>query len=595
MHYTFVPEPAVCIEKSGLYKVTEQIRKSINSYNLSKKIPSFIKYIKVSNLPVESYELNIDEANIEIRSSSFSGLFFAMMTLKQLIRQLDSFGNLICLMISDKPVFRQRAVMLDISRNRVPKMETIYRLVDLWSELKLNQLQLYTEHTFAYKKHEKVWKDASPFTVEEIRKLDKYCIDRAIELVPNQNSFGHMERWLKHDEYISLAEAPDGFDDPWGGHFDVSSTFYPESEDIIPFIADLYDELLPCFSSNTLNVVGDETFDLGQGKSKDRCEQIGVGRVYLDFIKKLEKVVSGRGKKMQFWGDIILNHPELIDAVPKNLIAMNWGYEANHPFESETKAFAESGIEFYVCAGTSAWNSIAGRWETALGNIASAAKYGINNGAAGFMIIEWGDNGHWQQYPVPVPGYMAGASAAWSGQQGTEIDFERNLSIHYFKDKTGKAAEALLKMAKLYKDYSHNMHNMSIFAAVMLGPSYNGYQEEYRKFGKIDFFSAYPVLDHVDSLLEEMDLEGSDAKLLKEELLFTSRLLRYGVDLAVDIFKTTGRRIKEIPLSRRLELSGVLDQLGKEFKRLWLHRSRPGGLVDSLTIFYKLDAEYLKK
>ena len=95
--------------------------------------------------------------------------------------------------------------MLDISRHRVPTMETVKRQVDILAELGYNHFELYTEHTFAYSKHETVWREASPFTPDEIRELDDYCAARGIELVPNQNSFGHMERWLKHEAYRPLA------------------------------------------------------------------------------------------------------------------------------------------------------------------------------------------------------------------------------------------------------------------------------------------------------------------------------------------------------------------------------------------------------
>lgn len=53
---------------------------------------------------------------------------------------------------------------LDISRCKVPKMETVYRIVDILSSLGYNQFQLYMEHTFAYPQHEVVWREASPMT-----------------------------------------------------------------------------------------------------------------------------------------------------------------------------------------------------------------------------------------------------------------------------------------------------------------------------------------------------------------------------------------------------------------------------------------------
>lgn len=90
-------------------------------------------------------------------------------------------------------------------------METLYALIDKLAAWKINELQLYMEHTFAYTGHEEVWKDASPFTAEEIHALDAYCKERYIDLVPCQSCLGHMERWLKHPRYRDLAEKPEGF------------------------------------------------------------------------------------------------------------------------------------------------------------------------------------------------------------------------------------------------------------------------------------------------------------------------------------------------------------------------------------------------
>ena len=33
------------------------------------------------------------------------------------------------------------------------------------------------------------------------------------------------------------------------------------------------------------------------------------------------------------WDDIIIKYPELIPELPKDMIAMIWGYEADHPFD----------------------------------------------------------------------------------------------------------------------------------------------------------------------------------------------------------------------------------------------------------------------
>ena len=100
-------------------------------------------------------------------------------------------------------------------KNSCSHMDELFGLVNMLSHLKYNQLQLYTEHVFAYRDHPRVWEGCSPLTPEDVRALDAFCRARHVELVPNQNSLGHMHRWLKHESYRHLAECPGGIVHPF--------------------------------------------------------------------------------------------------------------------------------------------------------------------------------------------------------------------------------------------------------------------------------------------------------------------------------------------------------------------------------------------
>ena len=117
---------------------------------------------------------------------------------------------------------------------------------------------------------------------------------------------------------------------------------------------------------------------------------------------------------MQFWSDIILKHPEQIAALPRDAVALEWGYEADHPYAEHCAALASAGLAFYVCPGTSSWNSLAGRPHNALENVARAAAEGLRHGAAGLLVTDWGDNGHLQPLPASYPGLAAAAGSAWN-------------------------------------------------------------------------------------------------------------------------------------------------------------------------------------
>ncbi len=327
-------------------------------------------------------------------------------------------------------MFDVRAYMLDISRDKVPTMGTLRLIVDLLAKFEYNQLQLYTEHTFAYSAHRDVWAAASPLTAEEIRELDAYCALRGIDLVPNQNSFGHLERWLVKPAYNHLAELPQGGAPlPWGGFKKEPTTLCPTDPASLAFLDGLYAELLPNFASGLFNIGCDETFDLlGGGRSAAAVRERGAGRVYLDFLKQVAALARKHGKRPMFWGDVILKHPELVPELPKDLIALDWGYEGNHPFQEEAAKFRAAGLDFYVCPGTSAWNSLAGRVENMRENMIAAERAGRLHGACGFLVTDWGDGGHWQPLAASLPGLVFGGMLAHEGASAAKMDLESALN-----------------------------------------------------------------------------------------------------------------------------------------------------------------------
>jgi hypothetical protein len=147
------------------------------------------------SLGEEAFTIEVAAGRIRVRFGGTSGRRYARQTLRQLRRQLKE--GLPALRIEDAPDFPVRGLMLDVSRDRVPTRETLEGLVHRMARLRLNHLELYTEHSFAYTGHETVWRDASPLTADDVEWLDALCDQHGIELAANQNAFGHMGRWLK--------------------------------------------------------------------------------------------------------------------------------------------------------------------------------------------------------------------------------------------------------------------------------------------------------------------------------------------------------------------------------------------------------------
>jgi hypothetical protein len=416
----------------------------------------------------EGYLLKITTEVVSIHFREGGGLRAAVATLRQLLRQ---FGHrLPCLSIRDYPDFPRRGVMLDVSRGRVPRLETLLELAEHLADFKINELQLYFEHTFAYRSYRPVWRSWGALTGAEIRQLDARCRALGIDLVPNQNSFGHMRYWLEHRPLKCLAEVAEPYEDGSGAFLRYPTALAPGNPGTLPFLRELYDEILPNFTSKRFNVGCDETWDLGRGQSKRLCQTRGKGFVYADFLKRVHREVSARGKQMMFWGDVILHHPEFIKELPGNMIALNWGYEAHHPFDREAKLFAASRIPFYICPGTSTWMTLIGRHDNALANLQRAARAGRKHGAEGYLVTDWGDGGHPQPLAVSYLPYLAGASLGWCARSFRKDLLVPVLSRDVFDDPAQRVASSALALGFAHKKLHYCAPNVTPLGAVIAAP-----------------------------------------------------------------------------------------------------------------------------
>jgi hexosaminidase len=532
----------------------------------------------------EGYELSITPDKITIEAHDDAGIFYGICTLIQIVDQ--SGPQLACLQISDWPDFAARGVMLDISRDKVPTLETVMGLVDLLAGWKVNQFQLYTEHTFAYRNHPEIWANASPFTGHEIMELDTYCRQRFVDLVPNQNSFGHMTRWLTHPRYQSLAETLEPVTAPWGT-MEAPFSLCPGDPGSLELVRSLYDELLPHFSSRMFNVGCDETFDVGQGRSKEACATSGSGRVYLDFLLKIYQEVKARDRNMQFWGDIIVEHPDLVPALPKDMIALEWGYEADHPFDQHGARFAAAGIPFYVCPGTSSWTSIGGRTTNALGNLSNAAENGLKHGAIGYLNTDWGDRGHWQTLPISYLGLAVGAAYSWALEANRSLDVAQAVSWHAFRDPTGTMGCVAQDLGNVYRAAEFVPHNASVLFWILQRPL----PEIAQRYPSLSPATLNRALEAINQAIEPMakaQMGRPDAGLVLREFASSARLLRHAARRGMLALSPGDGKAASL----KRELDRDIAEIIADYRHVWLARNRVGGLGDSLARLEAVRADY---
>lgn len=286
-----------------------------------------------------------------------------------------------------------------------------------------------------------------------------------------------------------------------------------------------------------------------------------------------------------FWADIALREPRALEMLERDLAALVWGYEPDAPFDGWCKAIreAESGSarEVWMCPGTSAWRSITGRTRERRGNLLAAARAGLAHGAAGFLITEWGDHGHRQQWPIALHALADGASAAWNADAAERFDAAA-ASFHLMNDvsgeigpwiealgdldlalRDGSTGERLLNATALYSD----LHE-SLEAPPHIGSAadWQRLSAELRRHGQ-----ALPLMHD---------------ELMRDELAHTLDVARLAVDRA--LMRRSAADVKP------RDLAALARRIIDEHRRLWLRRSRLGGLDDSCR-YYQRIAEELER
>lgn len=389
-----------------------------------------------ANLDAEGYVLLISADDVVVAGKTSAGVFYGLQTLKQLVRGDGVAAYIPALEIVDWPAMRWRGVSDDISRGPVPTVDYIKRQLRTFAALKLNMHSFYMEQTFASAANPLIGPAGGSLTPDEIRELVAYARRYHIELVPEQQTFGHLHKALKLEKYNELAETPYG---------DVLS---PQQEGSYKLIADWYRELNELFPGKFFHIGADETFELGEGQSREAAKARGVGAVYFEHLNRVREVLKPYDRRLMFWGDIALNHPDLIGSVPKDMIVMNWDYATRDDYMPRIKPFKDAGLEQFVCPGVHNWNQIFPNLDASAKNIANFVRDGQASGALGMMNTSWDDDGE-SLFEMTWYGIALGAAASWQNTPIIRSDFDDKFDWAFFRNDGDEFIDALTALGSV--------------------------------------------------------------------------------------------------------------------------------------------------
>ena len=382
----------------------------------------------------EGYWLHSSPRGVLIAARTAAGVFYGAQTLRQL---MGPGARVPAVSIADWPALRYRGLSLDVSRGPIPTDAQLERLIRLAAEFKLNMLSLYMEHVFTYRHAPLAAPEGGEFTPEQMRRLAEYARRYHIELVPQQQTFGHLHHMLKFERYAGLAEVPHG------------SVITPASEETYQWIRQAAEQLAAALPGTFLHIGSDETWELGQGRSREQAERIGVGRLYVRHLQRVAELLRPLGRRIMFWGDIALKHGELIPELPRDLVAMTWVYDPRDDFSEYIEPFRKAGFALFVCPGLNNWNRVFPNVSNALANIAAFVRDGKRAGALGMFNTHWADDGeallnhNWY-------GILYSAAAAWQSREPSRAEFDAAFDWAFYRNPQPVFAEVIRRLDQVH-------------------------------------------------------------------------------------------------------------------------------------------------
>jgi hypothetical protein len=541
----------------------------------------------------ESYLLHVDRTGVLVASRTTEGVFYGIQTLRQLVLSGSSpkGARLSFVSIADWPALRYRGLSWDISRGPIPTEEQMKSVIRTLAEYKMNMLSLYMEHVFEYSHAPGITREGGAITAELMKRIIEYGRQYHVELLPQQQTFGHLHHVLKVERYAGMAEIP------FGRVLSVVN-----NDRAYEWIGKNIAELAALFPSGFVHVGGDEVRQLGQGRSREYVKQAGLGAAYTGHMQKVFAVSRPTGKRLMFWGDMALAYPDQIPKLPKEMVAMSWHYGPLEDFSARIAPFRDAGMDVFVCPGLRATNRIFPGLGGSLVNINNFVRDGKRLGALGMLNTYWADDGE-GLFGINWYGIVFSAAAAW--QQGL-VDtgaFDRAFDWAFYRHTGETFARSIRRLDSIN----------SLLVSAGVGEAYNDlfWFDPFSRLGAERVGKILPIASELrlraEDALADLTSAAERARLHRDTipfLRFAARRLDC-LGMKVQISKAIADAYREA-LTDRSRTAGNLSRISSGngltqdmrdyvhelkgmFRDVWLSENRPYWL-DNVLIRYDSEA-----
>lgn len=324
---------------------------------------------KDAGLPDEGYRLRVTENGAVLTATGPAGIFYGVQTLLQLLPGEIAAVTPVALpewsipavTIEDHPRFGWRGLMLDVSRHFFTPAQ-VKEYIDEMVKYKFNLLHLHLTDDQGWRLQIRslprltevgAWRvdktgtfgRFSPphpdeprtyggfYTHEDIRDLVQYAKDRYVDILPEIDVPGHSLAAVASYPELSCTPGTYAVNSgeqfmiwPPGGHFygKIDNTLCPANEKVYEFMDKVFTEVAELFPFEYIHMGGDETARNFWEKTpaikammkKENLKNLDEVQSY--FVKRMEKIIRSKGKKMIGWDEILQG------GLAPNAAVMSW-------------------------------------------------------------------------------------------------------------------------------------------------------------------------------------------------------------------------------------------------------------------------------
>ncbi len=276
----------------------------------------------------ESYRLEVSTAGALLTANGPAGVLRGFATLVQLVQAGPEGFSLPAVSIADRPRFRWRGVMIDVSRHFMPA-KLIEHELDVMEAVKLNVLHLHISDSDSFSIESKLYPglqergaiEGRYYTQNEVRDLVAYARDRGIRVVPEFDVPGHVKSWLAGYPELGSGAGPYK---PESDYANADAALNPADEKVYQFLDGFFGEMAGLFSDQYFHIGGDEV--IGKEWEKNAAIQEFMkkqnlqtkGQLQAYFTRRLNEIVQTHGKIMIGWDEV------LDEGVPKSTAVEAW-------------------------------------------------------------------------------------------------------------------------------------------------------------------------------------------------------------------------------------------------------------------------------